>query len=112
MAVLMTVLIGSFLIAGAGILVLLAAWAFRALPCRVKRQVALGISVIALTLFFLLASVLASTIASGNDTELVVPHIVFLSLAGAVFVLGLRYYRRHKHEDGRLIRPLFDVRFL
>ncbi len=112
MAVLMTVMVGCFLVAGGGILILLAAWALRALPFRVKRQIALGISVAALTLFFLLAAVLSSTIASGNDTELVIPHIVFLSVTGAVFVLGIRYYRRRKDGDGRLVRPLFDVRFL
>ena len=112
MTVLMTVLIGSFLVAGAGILVLLAAWIFQALPCRVKRQIALGTSVVALTVFFLIAAVLSSTIASGNNTALVVPHIVFLSLAGAVFVLGLRYYHRHKRDDRPLARPLFGVRFL
>lgn len=112
MAALMTVLIGCFLAAGAGILVLLAAWMLRALPCRVKRQIALGISLVALTFFFLLATVLSSTILSGSDKELIVPHIVFLSIAGTVFILAIRYYRRHRNGDGHLSRPLLDVRFL
>src|SRR5512135_1273559 len=112
MSILMMVLIGCFLVAVAGILALLSAWVFHALPWRIKRQIALGISVIALTIFFLLAMVLSSAIVSGGDGELIVPHIVFLSVTGAVFVLAVRYYRRHRSEDGQLSRPLLDVRFL
>ncbi len=112
MAVLMTVLIGCFLVTGVVIIVLLSAWVLHALPWRIKRQIALGISVIALTFFFLMAMVLSSAIVSGGDGELVVPQIVFLSVTGAVFVLAVRYYRRHRNEDGQLSRPLLDVRFL